>query len=87
MAIGPQSVSGYRPSSCAYTVVHSIVARMGCNKSDEWQPAALAIVNGALEEACIAVTFKMMDMVSAEFAISLTLRLYQKESSQHAKIV
>ncbi|WP_197520580.1 ABC transporter permease [Mycobacterium sp. E2479] len=41
----------------------------------------------ALEEAFIAVAFAMMGMVGAAFAVSLTLRLYQEESSQRAETV
>jgi ABC-2 type transport system permease protein len=40
---------------------------------------------GALEEAFIAVAFTMMGMVASAFAISLTLRLHQEESEQHAE--
>ncbi|MFZ1179752.1 MAG: ABC transporter permease [Mycobacterium sp.] len=53
------------------TVVRDIVARMGGTS--------------ALEEAFIAVAFTMMGMVAAAFAISLTLRLHQEESSQRAE--
>jgi ABC-2 type transport system permease protein len=53
------------------TVVRDIVARMGGTS--------------ALEEAFIAVAFTMMGMVAAAFAVSLTLRLHQEESSQRAE--
>jgi ABC-2 type transport system permease protein len=42
---------------------------------------------GALEQAFIAVAFCMLGMVAAAFAISLTLRLHQEESSQRAETV
>ncbi|MEE2854664.1 MAG: ABC transporter permease [Actinomycetota bacterium] len=41
----------------------------------------------ALEEAFIAVAFAMMGMVAAAFAVSLTLRLHQEESSLRAETV
>ncbi len=41
----------------------------------------------ALEQAFIAVAFAMMGMVAAAFAVSLTLRLHQEESSQRAETV
>jgi ABC-2 type transport system permease protein len=41
----------------------------------------------ALEQAFIAVAFSMMGMVAAAFAVSLTLRLHQEESSQRAETV
>jgi ABC-2 type transport system permease protein len=39
----------------------------------------------AMEQAFVAVAFSMLGMVAAAFAISLTLRLHQEESSQHAE--
>ena len=54
-------------------VARDIVARMGGTS--------------ALEEAFIAVAFAMMGMVAAAFAVSLTLRLHQEESSQRAETV
>lgn len=54
-------------------VARDIVARMGGTS--------------ALEEAFIAVAFVMMGMVAAAFAVSLTLRLHQEESSQRAETV
>ncbi|OMB89975.1 ABC transporter permease [Mycobacterium colombiense] len=54
-------------------VARDIVARMGGTS--------------ALEEAFIAVAFSMMGMVAAAFAVSLTLRLHQEESSQRAETV
>ncbi|AFM18627.1 putative exporter of polyketide antibiotics [Mycolicibacterium chubuense NBB4] len=41
----------------------------------------------AMEQAFIAVAFSMLGMVTAAFAISLALRLYQEESSGHAETV
>jgi ABC-2 type transport system permease protein len=38
-----------------------------------------------MEQAFVAVAFSMLGMVAAAFAISLTLRLHQEESSQHAE--
>ncbi|HET9890651.1 MAG TPA: ABC transporter permease [Mycobacterium sp.] len=54
-------------------VARDIVARMGGTS--------------ALEEAFIAVAFAMMGMVAAAFAVSLTLRAHQEESSQRAETV
>ncbi|CAM4308053.1 ABC transporter permease [Mycobacterium senriense] len=54
-------------------VARDIVARMGGTS--------------ALEDAFIAVAFSMMGMVAAAFAVSLTLRLHQEESSQRAETV
>ncbi|RAU91339.1 ABC transporter permease [Mycobacterium colombiense] len=54
-------------------VARDVVARMGGTS--------------ALEEAFIAVAFTMMGMVAAAFAVSLTLRLHQEESSQRAETV
>jgi ABC-2 type transport system permease protein len=50
---------------------HDIVARLGGTD--------------AMEQAFVAVAFSMVGMVAAAFAISLTLRLHQEESSQHAE--
>ena len=41
----------------------------------------------AMEQAFIAVAFSMLGMVASAFAISLTLRLHQEESSQRAETV
>ncbi|CAN5251768.1 hypothetical protein BH11ACT7_BH11ACT7_24720 [soil metagenome] len=38
-----------------------------------------------MEEAFIAVAFSMLAMVASAFAVSLTLRLHQEESSQRAE--
>jgi ABC-2 type transport system permease protein len=38
-----------------------------------------------MEQAFVAVAFSMLGMVASAFAISLTLRLHQEESSQHAE--
>lgn len=54
-------------------VARDIVARMGGTS--------------AIEEAFIAVAFTMTGMVAAAFAVSLTLRLHQEESSQRAETV
>lgn len=40
-----------------------------------------------MEQAFIAVGFGILGMVAAAFAISLTLRLHQEESTQHAEAV
>jgi len=53
------------------TMAHDIVVRMGGTS--------------VLEQAFIALAFSMMGMVAAAFAISLTLRLHQEESSQRAE--
>ncbi|HET9875794.1 MAG TPA: ABC transporter permease, partial [Mycobacterium sp.] len=39
----------------------------------------------ALEQAFIAVAFAMLGMVAAAFVISLTLRIHQEETTQHAE--
>jgi ABC-2 type transport system permease protein len=39
----------------------------------------------AMEQAFVAVAFNMLGMVASAFAISLTLRIHQEESSQHAE--
>jgi ABC-2 type transport system permease protein len=41
----------------------------------------------AMEQAFVTVAFSMLGMVAAAFAISLTLRLHQEESSQRAETV
>lgn len=41
----------------------------------------------AMEQAFIAVAFTMLAMVAGAFAVSLTLRLHQEETSQHAETV
>lgn len=53
--------------------IHDIVSRLGGT--------------GALEQAFIAIAFTMLGMVAAAFAVSLTLRLHQEESSQRAETV
>jgi ABC-2 type transport system permease protein len=55
----------------ASTAARDIVARMGGTS--------------ALEQAFIALGFTMMGMVAAAFAISLTIRLHQEESTQRAE--
>ncbi|WP_319457210.1 MULTISPECIES: ABC transporter permease [unclassified Mycobacterium] len=50
---------------------HDIVSRLGGTD--------------AMEQAFVAVAFSMLGMVAAAFAISLTLRPHQEESSQHAE--
>ncbi|MDH6244573.1 ABC transporter permease [Mycobacterium sp. OTB74] len=40
---------------------------------------------GALEQAFVGIAFNMLGMVAAAFAVSLTLRLHQEETSQHAE--
>ena len=39
----------------------------------------------AMEQAFVAVAFSMLGMVASAFAVSLTLRLHQEESTQHAE--
>lgn len=53
--------------------IRDIVVRMGGTR--------------ALEQAFVAVAFSMLAMVAAAFAVSLTLRLHQEESSQRAETV
>ncbi|ODQ97851.1 ABC transporter permease [Mycobacterium intermedium] len=52
---------------------HDIVARLGGT--------------GAMEDAFITVGFVMLGMIAAAFAISLTLRLHQDESTQRGETV
>lgn len=40
-----------------------------------------------MEQAFLAVAFSMLAMVAAAFAVSLTLRLHQEETSQHAELL
>lgn len=53
------------------TAARDIVARLGGT--------------GVLEQAFIAVGFSMLGMVAAAFAVSLTLRLHQEETTQRAE--
>jgi ABC-2 type transport system permease protein len=41
----------------------------------------------AMEQAFIAVAFSMLAMVASAFAVSLTLRLHQEETSQRAEVL
>ena len=50
---------------------HDIVARLGGTDT--------------MEQAFVAVAFNMLGMVASAFAISLSLRLHQEETSQHAE--
>src|SRR6185312_12586584 len=68
------------------SVVHGIGDEMGNSASARDIVARLG-GTGALEQAFIAVAFSMLAMVASAFAISLTLRLHQEESSQRAETV
>jgi ABC-2 type transport system permease protein len=68
------------------SVVHGIGDELGDSGGARDIVARMGGTN-ALEEAFIAVAFSMMGMVAAAFAVSLTLRLHQEESSQRAEAV
>ena len=66
------------------SVVHGIGDEIGDSESARDIVARLG-GTAAMEQAFIAVAFSMLGMVAAAFAISLTLRLHQEESSQRAE--
>ncbi|WP_137145515.1 ABC transporter permease [Mycolicibacterium sp. CR10] len=71
-------------------VIGSIVHGIGDEIGDSQAARDVVVRLGgsdALEQAFIAVAFSMLGMVAAAFAISLTLRLHQEESTQHAEAV
>ncbi|HZQ32336.1 MAG TPA: ABC transporter permease [Mycobacterium sp.] len=68
------------------SVVHGIGSEMGSSATARDIVARLG-GTGVLEQAFIAVAFTMLAMVASAFAISLTLRLHQEESSQRAETV
>ena len=66
------------------SVVDGVGGEIGDNQSTRDIVARLG-GTGQLEQAFIAIAFGMLGMVAAAFAISLTLRLFQEESSQRAE--
>ncbi|WP_156765663.1 ABC transporter permease [Mycobacterium sp. 1245499.0] len=76
---------------CLYgLLIGSVVHGIGDELGDSGEARDIVARMGgtsALEEAFIAVAFAMMGMVAAAFAVSLTLRLHQEESSQRAETV
>ncbi len=68
------------------SIVHGIGDEIGDSQVARDVVARLG-GSDALEQAFIAVAFSMLGMVAAAFAISLTLRLHQEESTQHAEAV
>ncbi|MGH3632608.1 ABC transporter permease [Mycobacterium sp.] len=65
------------------SVVHGIGDEIG---SDSARDIVVRMGGtSALEQAFIAVAFVMLGMAAAAFAVSLTLRLHQEESSQRAE--
>lgn len=76
---------------CLYgLLVGSVVHGIGDELGDSGAARDIVARMGgtsALEQAFIAVAFAMMGMAAAAFAVSLTLRLHQEESSQRAETV
>lgn len=76
---------------CLYgLLVGSVVHGIGDELGDSGAARDIVARMGgtsALEQAFITVAFAMMGMVAAAFAVSLTLRLHQEESTQRAETV
>jgi ABC-2 type transport system permease protein len=66
------------------SVVHGISEEVGGSKTVRDNVVRMGGA-GALEQAFLAAAFSMLAMVAAAFAISLTLRLHQEETSQRAE--
>jgi ABC-2 type transport system permease protein len=66
------------------SVVHGIGDEIGGSGAARDMVARLGGTD-AMEQAFVVVAFTMLGMVASAFAISLTLRLHQEESSQHAE--
>ncbi|GLP79976.1 tetronasin ABC transporter integral membrane protein [Mycobacterium antarcticum] len=66
------------------SVVNGIGSQIGDSQSALDMVARLGGTD-QLEQAFIAIAFGMLGMVAAAFAISLTLRLFQEETSQRAE--
>ncbi|MBS9535166.1 ABC transporter permease [Mycobacterium sp. M1] len=67
------------------SVVHGIGGELGGGTAARDIVARLGGTD-ALEQAFIAVAFAMLGMVSAAFAVSLTLRAHQEETAQHIEV-
>lgn len=68
------------------SVVHGIADEVG-NSAVARDVVVRLGGSSAMEEAFVAVAFSMLAMIASAFAISLTLRLHQEESDQHAETV
>lgn len=68
------------------SVVHGIADEVG-NSAVARDVVVRLGGSTAMEEAFVAVAFSMLAMITSAFAISLTLRLHQEESGQHAEAV
>lgn len=68
------------------SVVHGIGEEVGGSKAVRDIVARMGGTS-ALEQAFVAAAFSILAMVAAAFAISLTLRLHQEETSQRAETV
>lgn len=68
------------------SVVHGIADEVG-NSAVARDVVVRLGGSAAMEEAFVAVAFSMLAMIASAFAISLTLRLHQEESDQHAETV
>ncbi len=68
------------------SVVNGIGSEIGDSQSAQDIVARLGGTD-QMEQAFIAIAFGMLGMVAAAFAISLTLRLFQEESSQRAETI
>lgn len=66
------------------SVVHGIGGELGDGGTARDMVARMGGTS-ALEQAFIAVAFAMLGMVAAAFVISLTLRIHQEETAQHAQ--
>jgi ABC-2 type transport system permease protein len=68
------------------SVVNGIGGELGSSQSARDVVGRLGGTD-QMEQAFVAIAFGMLGMVTAAFAISLTLRLHQEESSQHAEAI
>lgn len=68
------------------SVVHGIADEVG-NSAVARDVVVRLGGSAAMEEAFVAVAFTMLAMIASAFAISLTLRLHQEESDQHAETI
>lgn len=83
------SVVSWTLGLCLYglligSVVNGIGDEIGDSQSARGVVARLG-ASGQMEQAFLAVAFSMLGMVTAAFAISLTLRLHQEETRQRAE--
>jgi ABC-2 type transport system permease protein len=66
------------------SVIHGVGGELGGSQSAREVVARLGGTD-QLEQAFIAIAFGMLAMVASAFAVSVTLRLHQEESSQRAE--